>query len=206
MEDMTITSEDIDVLVLGAGPAGLAITVALCKENLRVAVLSDIDPKKPWPYTYGIWGDEVDELGLEHLLEHRWSKTVSYFGQGSSDTSSNANYPTRHKRDYGLFDKRKLQNYWLNKCKDSSVKWERGKALNLEVDSHISHVITDDENRLSARIIIDATGYKPALLKSPKNGPVAVQTCYGVVGRFNYPPVEQGQFVLMDYRCDHLTP
>ena len=28
------------------------------------------------------WASEPEELGLESLLSHRWSKTVSYFGDG----------------------------------------------------------------------------------------------------------------------------
>jgi lycopene cyclase-like protein len=36
-------------------------------------------------------------------------------------------------------------------------------------------------------------------------GPVAGQAAYGIVGRFSEPPVDPGQFVLMDYRCDHLS-
>jgi lycopene cyclase-like protein len=35
---------------------------------------------------------------------------------------------------------------------------------------------------------------------------VAGQAAYGIVGRFSAPPVEPGQFVLMDYRSDHLSP
>jgi hypothetical protein len=34
---------------------------------------------------------------------------------------------------------------------------------------------------------------------------VAGQAAYGVVGRFSKPPIEPGRFVLMDYRCDHLS-
>ena len=103
------TRTSIDVLVLGAGPGALAIAAALGKERLRVAVLSANNHKEPWPYTYGIWGEEVDELGLAHLLEHRWKNTVSFFGPGSCKSKSNDNKPTKHERDYGLFDKRKLQ-------------------------------------------------------------------------------------------------
>ena len=62
------TRASIDVLVLGAGPGALAIAAALGKENLRIEVLSASNHKEPWPYTYGIWGEEVDELGVEHLL------------------------------------------------------------------------------------------------------------------------------------------
>ena len=82
------TRTSIDVLVLGAGPGALAIAAALGKQRLRVEVLSTKDHREPWPYTYGIWGEEVDELGLEHLLEHRWKNTVSFFGEGSSDSKS----------------------------------------------------------------------------------------------------------------------
>ena len=57
-----------DVLVLGAGPAGMAIASALGKEKLDVEVLSPNGPDEPWPNTYGIWGKEVDQLGLQDLL------------------------------------------------------------------------------------------------------------------------------------------
>ena len=48
-----------DVLVLGAGPAGMAIASALGKEKLDVEVLSPNGPDEAWPNTYGIWGEEV---------------------------------------------------------------------------------------------------------------------------------------------------
>ena len=50
-----------DVLILGAGPAGMAIASALGKEKLDVEVLSPNGPDEPWPNTYGIWGEEVDQ-------------------------------------------------------------------------------------------------------------------------------------------------
>ncbi len=195
----------IDVLVLGAGPGALAIAAALGKENLRVEVLSASSHKKPWPYTYGIWGEEVDELGLEHLLEHRWKKTVSFFGSGAAESKDEANKATEHGRDYGLFDKSKLQSHWIQECEEFSVKWHIGLAKGLEVNQTISTVTTESGTKLKARLILDATGYNPIFLKSKKDWPIAIQTCYGVVGRFNTPPVEEGQFVLMDYRCDHLS-
>ena len=93
----------MDVLVLGAGPAALAIAAALGKEGLQVSALTVGNPREPWPYTYGIWGDEVDAFDMGHLLEHRWSNTVSFFGPGASDPNAEANRPSHHHRDYGLF-------------------------------------------------------------------------------------------------------
>ncbi len=193
-----------DVLVLGAGPGALAIAAAMCQENLRVSVLSANDPREPWPYTYGIWGKEVDDLGLAHLLEHRWVDTVSFFGAGALEPEHAENKATSHQYDYGLFDKRRLQSHWINQCDDSKVKWNIGKADQLNVNHKISIVKTKGGELISSRLVVDATGYEPVFLKSISESSIAIQTCYGVVGKFNRPPVEKGQFVLMDYRCDHL--
>ncbi len=193
-----------DALVIGAGPSALAIMAALCKEGLHVEGLAERKPNEPWPYTYGIWGSEVDELGMEGLLEHRWKNTVSYFGTGSKDPNSIENIHTEHGLEYGLFDKNKLQEFWLDLCKKAEVRWHIGHAIKLEVGNKVSSVITQEGKKYEARIVIDATGYKPVFISQEDEGPVAIQTCYGVVAKFNKAPVENGQFVLMDYRCDHL--
>ncbi len=199
------TKASADALVLGGGPSALAIAAALSQEELSVEVLSVNDPTEPWPYTYGIWGEELDALGLGHLLGHRWVNTVSFFGEGDSEPTSKANQPINHGRDYGLFDKHKLQMHWFNQCQKASVNWNRGLAAELDINDAHSTVTTSNGAKLKARLVIDATGYEPVFLKSQKNDPIAVQTCYGIVGKFNKPPVEEGQFVLMDYRCDHLS-
>lgn len=194
-----------DVLVVGGGPAALCIAAAMASEGLDVALLAPHDPRAPWPNTYGIWGEEVDALGLAHLLGHRWSNTVSYFGAGDQ--------PTRHNRDYGLFDKLKLQEHWLKSCDSHGVRFLQGTARGLDVESGdslvpggLSVVTTAEDGQHSARLVVDATGHEPLLVRRPDEGPVAAQAAYGIVGRFSAPPVDSEQFVLMDYRCDHLTP
>ena len=194
-----------DVLVLGAGPAGMAIASALGKEKLKVDVLSPNGPDEPWPNTYGIWGNEVDQLGLQDLLEYRWKNTVSFFGNGSLLEHHYENKATEHSLDYGLFDKKKLHNYWLKECNDSLIKWHQGFAKKINFEKYKSSVTTNDGKIYSARLVIDATGYDPVFLKLKPCGPLAVQTCYGIVGSFSKPPLKKGQFVLMDYRSDHLN-
>ncbi len=198
-------STNVDTLVLGAGPGALAIAAALCNEKVHVGILSSNEPREIWPYTYGIWGEEVDSLGLQSLLKHRWVDTVSFFGEGSKNKSSQKNLPTKHSLDYGLFDKKKLQEYWLKQCDDGSVEWYRGTASKLDINDSISSVTTTKGDVIKARLIVDATGYEPAFLKVPKEGDIAVQTCYGIVGKFSSPPIDKNQFILMDYRCDHLS-
>jgi lycopene cyclase-like protein len=66
-------------------------------------------------------------------------------------------------------------------------------------------VITEAGERLTAQLVIDASGHHSQFVQRPDEGPVAGQAAYGIVGRFSAPPVDPGQFVLMDYRCDHLS-
>jgi lycopene cyclase-like protein len=200
-----------DGLVLGGGPAALAIAAALAEEGLRVALLAPHDPRAPWPNTYGVWGDEVDALGLGHLLEHRWSHTVSYFGAGSADPADPANAPTPHGRDYGLFSRAALQGHWLEACARGGVAILQGQASGFELETAGSGegctlLRCTDGSSQRTRLLVDATGHQPVFVQRPDEGPVAGQAAYGIVGRFSAPPVEPQQFVLMDYRSDHLSP
>jgi lycopene cyclase-like protein len=182
--------------VIGSGPAALAIAAALAERQLRVTALAPGDPAAAWPNTYGIWGPEVDALGLGHLLAHRWSDCVSWFGPE----------PSRLGHDYGLFDKVALQAHWLDACRQAGVNWHRGLAASIAHDDDGSTVTTAAGEALRARLVIDASGHEPVFLQRPDDGPVAGQAAYGIVGRFSAPPIAADQFVLMDYRSDHLSP
>jgi lycopene cyclase-like protein len=200
-----------DGLVLGGGPAALAMAAALADEGLRVALLAPHDPRAPWPNTYGVWGDEVDALGLEHLLEHRWSHTLSYFGAGSPDSGDPANAPTPHGRDYGLFSREALQGHWLEACARGGVVILQGQASGFELEGGrdgdgCTLLRCADGSSQRTRLLVDASGHQPVFVQRADEGPVAGQAAYGIVGRFSAPPVEPRQFVLMDYRSDHLSP
>ena len=189
----------LDVLVIGAGPAALCIAAALCERGVTVQGLAPDDPADPWPNTYGIWGPEVDELGLQPLLGHRWRDTRSYFGDRLSTAA------VAHGIDYGLFDKTALQQHWWVPCQNGGARWRHGRAAAIEHDDAGSVVITEAGERLLARLVIDASGHHSRFVQRPDEGPVAGQAAYGIVGRFSAPPVDPGQFVLMDYRSDHLS-
>ena len=183
------------MLVIGAGPAALAIAAELAGRGLRVEALAAQDPQDPWANTYGIWAAEADRAGLSQLLGHRWSDTESWF----------ADQPTRHGLDYGLFDKRALQQHWLAILAAQGVVWHRGLASAIAHEAKQSEVITAEGQRLTARLVVDASGHQPVFVQRPDEGPVAGQAAYGIVGTFSTPPVQQGQFVLMDFRADHLS-
>jgi lycopene cyclase-like protein len=196
-----------DVIVLGGGPAALCVAAALAEQALQVALLAPHDLLAPWPNTYGIWVEEVEALGVAHLLEHRWSNTVSYFGAGATDPADPANAPTCHGREYGLFNREALQKHWLGRCQLGGVALLQGQAERLGIDPAGGRSVLHcaDGTVRQARLVVDASGHKAVFVQRPDRGPVAGQAAYGVVGRFSAPPVEPGQFVLMDYRADHLT-
>ena len=190
----------MDVLVLGGGPAALCIASELNQRGVAVAGIAPDPVDDPWPNTYGIWADELKAVGLEQLLEHRWSDTVSYFGKGGSTAQDQS---LAHGIDYGLFDRAALQRHWLERA--DGVVWHHDTVERVGVNGFTTNVCCASGTTLQARLVIDASGSRTPHIRRPDQGPVAGQAAYGVVGRFSKPPIEPGRFVLMDYRCDHLS-
>ncbi len=185
---------------MGAGPAALCIVAELVEQGLEVTAIASHTPEKPWPNTYGIWAKELESLGMESLLGHRWSNTVSFFGDGVNEKGQE---PTRHNFDYGLFDQSALQNSLLERCKN--INWIVDTAKEINVLGAQTEVICKSGNRYKARLVVDASGHRSRFIRRPNHGPVAEQAAYGVVGKFSSPPVKKNQFVLMDFRPNHLT-
>ena len=185
-----------DVLVIGAGPAGLFLATALEQRGIKVEGISATDPKEPWPNTYGIWADELESLGMSDFLSHRWRNTVVNMGKGIVPL----------KRDYGLIDREKLQGHRLEQSAHHGIVWHQEKVVSVSHGQRRSEVKTASGKRYSARVVVDTSGHNPALVRRvPQAKPIAYQAAYGVVGKFSAPPVEPNQMMLMDY-CDDYLP
>ncbi|MBD2232556.1 lycopene beta cyclase [Phormidium tenue] len=185
-----------DVLVIGAGPAGLSLVAALAETGLAVQVLALGDPAHPWPNTYGIWVDELEDVGLVPFLEHRWKDCVVHVNSG----------PVPLHREYGLLSNDRLQAHWLNQAEQHQVTWCRDKAIHIEHRPTHTQVTTASGEKLTARLVVDATGHQTALVQRPAASDLSFQAAYGIVGRFSKPPTDPQQMVLMDFRDDYLTP
>ncbi|MCS6826930.1 MAG: lycopene cyclase family protein [Caldilinea sp.] len=184
-----------DVLVIGAGPAGLALAAALCDAGLCVGGVAPTDPTTPWSNTYGIWEDELPSPEYTALLGHRWSDCTSYVGGQA----------LRLERVYGLFDNARLQEHLLERCLRAGMRWRRGSARLVEFTARRAEITLEDGGLMQAQLVVDASGHTPVFVRRPLSSEIAYQAAYGVVGAFTRPPVRPGQLVLMDYRSDHLT-
>ena len=158
-----------------------------------MAAIAPQPPSTQWENTYGIWRDELEGLELSNLLSHCWTDCVSYFGPTA----------TRHPRAYGLFDKQNLQQYLLERTK--AVSWTIDLASRIDHGDRVSTLTTANGQQIEARIAIDASGHNPVCIHRPRKSDIAYQAAYGIVGEFTRPPIEPNQFVLMDYRRDHLS-
>ena len=192
--------EILDILILGSGPAALSLASEFSSKNLKIKCISNKSPYEKWVNTYGIWASELEELDLDFLLSHRWSKTVSFFGNG---IGNKGNIETQLKYDYGLIDREAFQNELLKRCK--GIEWMNDTAIEIFALNKSSVVVCKSGVELNARLVIDASGHKSKFIKRPFSKEVAQQAAYGVVGKFSSPPVKKDQFVLMDYRSDHLS-
>lgn len=192
--------EILDILILGSGPAALCLASELAKQNLKIKGISTKSPYEKWENTYGIWASELEELGLDSLLSHRWCKTVSFFGNGEN---KKGNIPTKHKYDYGLINQEAFQNELLKKC--NGIEWLNETAKEISEKNKLSEVICFSGLTISARLVIDASGHKSNFVKRPIQHEIAQQAAYGIVGKFSSPPVNKEQFVLMDFRPNHLN-
>ncbi len=192
--------EILDILILGSGPAALCLASELAKQDLNIKGISTKSPNEKWENTYGIWASELEELGLDSLLSHRWCKTVSFFGNGEN---KKGNIPTKHYYDYGLINQEAFQNELLKKCK--GIEWFNETAKDITEKNKLSEVICFSGLKIKARLVIDASGHKSNFVKRPVQSEIAQQAAFGIVGKFSSPPVDKDQFVLMDFRPNHLN-
>ena len=70
-DEVSVSEQTHDALVLGAGPAGMAMAAELRQRGLSVAIVSPQWPA-PWPNQYGAWLDELPawaQGALSHTYE-----------------------------------------------------------------------------------------------------------------------------------------
>lgn len=216
-------TQEFDVAIVGAGPAGTLLSYLLAERHGKRVCLIDPNASKRWPNNYGVWLDEWESLGarldlkLDECLRTTWDVTDTYFG-GSWDRP--VEDLLRIDRRYGQVDRVRLKA--LLQSGGVTVLEEaldaQAVANNIYAGGGLQHtadgsVLTLSSGRtVRVRSVVDATGSEskltrrlPAAGDYPDPDP-GFQIAYGfectVDGPMHYAPEAM---TLFDYRTDHLS-
>jgi lycopene beta-cyclase len=178
---------EVDVAVVGGGPAGRALAAA-CAERGLGTVLVDRNPDAPWTATYGSWVNDLPELPV---------------GCVAAEAAGHAIALTRHdlEQRYAVLDTAALRRHLDGRLVAHAVEVREGRAVRV-VDGRL---VLAGGDRICARWIVDAAGHRQPLARRQWTDTAAEQTAYGVVvpeaaAAALVPP---GQALFMDWRPDH---
>jgi lycopene beta-cyclase len=198
--------ETCDILVLGSGPAGLAISSLLAQKDLTVC-LADATYDRPIVPNYGVWQDEWESIIARYkkegislsggsygkALNREWMQTDCFFG-GSFGKSMTER--TQIDRPYCQVDKYALKKS-LASAKVKILKTNhQSKATSVNIYSPSGTLVHDLEgtttvlkdlegNPLTVRskLVVDTTGHESKLVlrdaRAPANAPPGFQIAYG---------------------------
>jgi lycopene beta-cyclase len=176
----------LDVLVVGAGPAGRAVAAACGERGLRTRLL-DPAPGRPWRASYGAWRDELPaDLPGSVLAATVRGRAVAV---------------TEHAmdREYAVFDVPALRAHLDQRLADAGVTVERGRA---EPGALLSGAPLSGALP-AAGLVIDAGGAAQPLAGGRTRTLVAAeQTAVGVIvpAELAAPLLSPGEALFMDWR------
>ncbi|KAK4786289.1 hypothetical protein SAY86_002978 [Trapa natans] len=184
-------SGNLDLVVIGCGPAGLALAAESAKLGLKVGL---IGPDLPFTNNYGVWDDEFRDLGLEKCIEHVWQDTIVYLDDSEPITIGRA---------YGRVSRHLLHEELLERCVKAGVLYLNSKVESIveAADGH-SLIACDHSTIVPCRLATVASGAASGrLLQYEVGGPrVSVQTAYGIEVEVESSPYDPKLMVFMDYR------
>ncbi|OMO91700.1 Lycopene cyclase-type, FAD-binding protein [Corchorus olitorius] len=188
---ISIGDNVLDLVVIGCGPAGLALAAESAKLGLNVGL---IGPDLPFTNNYGVWQDEFKDLGLERCIEHVWRDTIVYLDDDK---------PIMIGRAYGRVSRHLLHEELLRRCVESGVMYLSSKVETIieATDGH-SLVVCENNRDVPCRLVTVASGAASGkLLQYEVGGPrVSVQTAYGIEVEVENCPYDPSLMVFMDYR------
>ncbi|KAF2297564.1 hypothetical protein GH714_038718 [Hevea brasiliensis] len=176
-----IGDDVLDLVVIGCGPAGLALAAESAKLGLSVGLIS---PDLPFTNNYGVWEDEFKDLGLEGCIEHVWRDTIVYLDDDDPVLIGSA---------YGRVSGHLFHQELLRRCVESGVWYLR------ITEAADGHSLVACEPDMLATVASGAASGK--LLQFEVGGPrVSVQTAYDVEAEVENNPYDPSLMALMDYR------
>ncbi|MGY1829502.1 lycopene cyclase family protein [Geodermatophilus sp. SYSU D01180] len=171
-----------DVVVAGAGPAGLSVAAACAAAGLRTVVVAPA--VRPWPATYCLWADELAAaaapLGLDPAaVAATYAPTVVRTAAGGE---------RRLSRGYARLRNDVVTAALLDRLRAAGGEVVTGRVAAVEAGEA---AVLADGHRLAARTVLDARGGGPGTAQQRAWGEVVAGPVDDVV-----PP---GGALLMDW-------
>ncbi len=146
---------DHDVVVVGAGPAGLSAAAACAAAGLRTAVVAA--SLSPWPATYCLWADELERaapgLGLDPAaVAAAYSPTVVRTAAGGE---------RRLARRYARLRNDVVHAALLDRLRESGGEVVPGRVTGLRAERGREVAVLADGREVAARLVLDARGGGP---------------------------------------------
>ncbi|KAI3450729.1 hypothetical protein Pfo_007394 [Paulownia fortunei] len=183
-----------DVIVIGAGPAGLRLAEQVASHGIKVCCL-DPSPLSMWPNNYGVWVDEFESLGLRDCLDKTWPMTCVYINDQKTKYLDRA---------YGRVSRKELKLKLLSDCAANGVKFHKAKVWKVEHEEFESSIACDDGTELKANLIVDASGFTSSFIEYDKPRNHGYQIAHGILAEVDQHPYDLDKMVLMDWRDSHL--
>jgi len=156
MTPTTSSRERWDVVVAGAGPAGLAVAAACATRGLRVALVAP--HLRPWHQTYCLWADELDAATTALLgpaggpvLGRRYPATVVRTSSGQRDLG----------RGYARLHNDVVHGLLLDQLVAGGGEIVLGTVTGAREDGGGQQVALADGTTLPAGLVVDARGGGP---------------------------------------------
>ncbi len=160
-----------DVLVMGAGPAGLSIAAACARLGLRVACVTP-EPEARWPQSFAMWAAEATEIGCAGAVEAAWSEPAVWL-----DDDTRLALPFA----YARIDVPRWQEQLQGACADGGVAWHAGAVADVAHDARGSTATLTGGRSLRAGVVVDATGASTRLVRREPGPAPAFQSAYGEI-------------------------
>ncbi|XP_002961511.2 lycopene beta cyclase, chloroplastic [Selaginella moellendorffii] len=185
----------LDLVVVGGGPAGLAVAARVSAAGLSVCCI-DPCPLSIWPNNYGVWVDEFEALDLLDCLDHTWASAVVYIDDGVKKFLQ---------RPYGRVNRKRLKAKMTEQCIANGVQFLATKVKNVVHDREKSRVACEDGTCLESALVLDATGFSKCLVQYDQPFNPGYQVAYGIVAEVDSHPFDLDKMVFMDWRDSHLA-
>lgn len=175
-----------DLLVLGAGPAGLSLAAKAAERGLRVRLMAP-DLEARWEQSWGSWEDELG--GLSVPVAQRWAAPTVRTPAGGERVLG---------RRYARIDTPALQRQLQEAALEAGVTLQLGRAADLRHDARGAEVLDTDGRRTRATVVVDASGHQSPFVRREGQHAPGFQMAWGERVEVADHPWLPGEMVLMD--------